>query len=659
VTDINKWRILLIATHRPEYQFRSHGNARGLTMNRLKRRDAAEMARLAIGDREISNDAMTRIVDESDLIPLFLEELARGTVDSPSTRSPLVHDPASESVIPESLRDALAVRLDRAPKARNVAQMAAVIGREFSYDLLSRLTLLADADLEVALTHLRDSDIIQVLESRPVVRYSFKHSLVRDIAYDSLLKSSRREMHLKIATILTQETTGPEAAPPELIAYHYTLAGNAELAVKYWLLGGRRARTQSAHLEASVQYQKALELLRLLPDTVERRATELDAQLSLGGCFIAMFGYSSNETRDAFESSYKLSSELGDWRKEFQANFGLWGHFWMRAQHPRAQELAETLLAKADQFHDLTGLTVGWRALGSTLFTFGDFIRARSHLERAVELGGRSGREELSLTFAVNPSIAAQLMLAWTLWILGYPDQARRDVMQALSRATELGDAYTAAFAHYVTSVVQLLCGEFERSLASADRSLALSREHRINLYALYSQFGRGCAHARMGKIELGMFEIKEGIEEAGRSKLGYMRGFMLGWLASVQAESGQPERALSTLDEALEHTNDVTGRAWEAELLRLRGDVLLAMHSDAFAQAERYEKAIRVAQKQSARALELRATTSLARLLDAQGRRSEARAKLSAAYEWFTEGFDTADLKAARQLLDELGERP
>ncbi|MGA7490068.1 MAG: hypothetical protein WBW74_24360, partial [Xanthobacteraceae bacterium] len=439
-------------------------------------------------------------------------------------------------------------------------------------------------------------------------------------------------------------------------AYHYGMAGNAEFAALYWLSGGRRARGRSANLEAIVQFQKALEFLELLPNSPQRMSKELEIQLALGLCFIAVRGYSADDTRKSFEHARSLSAELGEPRKEIQATFGLWGHHWMRARHDQALKLGGTLLAKAEQLADPLSLSVGHRVLGSTLFTLGDFARARTHLEQAVALGEQAAGEEAPLSYAVDPRIAAQLMLAWDLWVLGYPTQAQHNVFQALGRAVEGADPYSMAFAHYVTSAVQLLRGQFQDALLYADRSLALSEEHGVNLYALYSRFGRGCALAKAGQQQQAMAEIGEGIEEARRSSLEYMRGFMLGWLAAVQAQTGDPETALATIDGALQQTNDVSGRAWEAELRRLRGEVLLAARADAAHEAERsYNDAIAIAQHQRAKSLELRATTSLARLLQGQGRKEEARTRLAAVFGWFTEGFDTADLMEAKELLAQL----
>jgi len=231
-------------------------------------------------------------------------------------------------------------------------------------------------------------------------------------------------------------------------------------------------------------------------------------------------------------------------------------------------------------------------------------------------------------------------------------------VTEALGQALKQADAYTVAFAHYVTCAVQSLRGEFQDSLAHADRSLALSREHHIDLYALYSQFGRGYALAKTGQKERAVAEIREAIEEARRSNLGHMRGFLRGWLVTILVEIEDPETALSTVGDALKQVNDVTGRAWEAELRRLRGDILLVVSDDAVDEAERsYNDAIAIAQSQCARSLELRAAISLARLLRSQGKNAEARERLAQIYDWFSEGFDTLDLKQAKALLGELAQ--
>ena len=265
---------------------------------------------------------------------------------------------------------------------------------------------------------------------------------------------------------------------------------------------------------------------------------ELDTHLAIGLCHIALEGYSAEAAGRAFERAYELARQIGDPRKEIQALFGQWGHFWMRAEHDQAISLGRSLLAKTELLQDPITIMVGHRCLGSTLFTLGEFVQARSHLERALTLGEQSPGDLLAASYAVDPTIAAQLLLAWNLWMLGYPSQARENAERALHLATEKVRPYTLAFAHYVTSAVYLLCGNFEHSLGHATRSFDISCEHQINLYALYSRFGRGCALASLGQHEQAIADIQAAIEAADQSKLGYMRGFMLGGLARAQSDS-------------------------------------------------------------------------------------------------------------------------
>ncbi|MFM9883798.1 MAG: AAA family ATPase [Burkholderiales bacterium] len=666
---IDHARILFVVTHRPDYQphVRDHGNVSTLAIARLARRDMAELARLALHHQADSNGLLAKILNDSDAIPLYIEELARGAIESAgqTAHRVITHDPTpspSISIVPDVLRDSLMARLDRVPQGRRVAEVASVMGREFSYAMLLEISSLDSAALDATLASLVRGEILQQIEREPFPRFGFTHALLRDVAYESLLKSSRREIHAKVADAIQRESPEVAIAQPELLAYHYGEAGNAESAVRYWLAGSRLARGRWANLEAIGQLQQALALVRWLSPGPDRDETELEICLTLGLCFISVRGYSADETRQAFERACELSAQSGDPQRSIQALFGLWGHYWMAAQHDRAIELGRTLLAKAESINDPTALVVGHRVLGSTLFTLGEFVEARTRLEQALSLAKSRDDGAVSAShFAVSPRIAAQLILAWDLWILGFPDQALENVLQALHVATRFEDPYSGAFAHYVTSAIHLLRGDAQASLAEADRSLALSVEHRINLYALYSRFGRGCALALMGQNNDAIVEIRAGIDDARRSKLGYLRGFMLDWLAKVQLATGEHDAALSTIDEALGNVNAIAGRAWEAELHRMRGEILLladaAAPSSEQNSAERcFAEALAVARRQHAHSLELRAAMSMANFLNAKGRRSEARSVLVPIYGWFTEGFDTADLREAKRLIEMFG---
>lgn len=656
---IEKAPVLLVITHRPEYELppAARGNAAALTLSRLGRREVTEMAQLVLRERIASAALMAQLIDGSDAIPLFVEELARGIVESVAADRGETGQRERRSVsltVPDSLRDSLLARLDRAPQGRSVAQIAAVLGREFSYATLRAVAGLPAAELDSTLAHLVRSDIIQLVDGFAAGRYAFKHALLRDAAYETLLKSRRRELHVAVAAMLERDRPDVVAEQPELLAYHASNGGNPRAAAMYWLRGGDRARKRSAYVEAIAQFEQALAALASLPEDGERAAAELELQLALGLCHVALNGYSAGATRKAFERALELSGPLGESGKAMQALFGLWGHHWMRAQHAEALALADRMLATAEALQTPVGLAVAHRSLGSTLFTLGDFERAREHLERAAESPAQASGDPLS--FAVDPRIAARLMLAWALWILGHPDRSLAEVRRALEDARRSADPYTLAFAHYVHSAVHLLRGEWQESLHHAERSFEISREQRINLYALYSRFGRGCALARLGQGLEGLHEIRDGIAEARRSELGYMRAFMLAWYATVQAENGDAESALAALDQALAEVDDASGRAWEAELHRLRGELLAAARPEACADAElSLRRALEVAARQHAHGLELRAATSLARRLNGSARSSEGRALLAAAYERITEGADTADMRDARSVLASL----
>jgi len=659
VGRVGQLQALLLITHRPEY--RSGGatisNVHTLSLSRLSKADAAEMMRFSLSGVEVAAASFDRIVDESDAIPLFVEELASGLMASADPQGGR-HSLSANSTwtVPETLRDALMARLDAAPTSRSVAQLAAAIGREFSWELLLPISSMPQTDLRRALRHLEGSGIIRSVGVRSTAQYMFKHALLRDAAYETLTRGRRKAVHLKIGETFERDRPDLVAGQPELLAYHFSIAGNADQAVRYWVAGGQRARSRSANLEAVAQFQEALLNLGQVVDETTRVETELEIHLSMGLCLIAVRGYASEDTRSAFARAEVLSGILGRAENGFQALFGLWGHNWMRARHDNAKNLASQLVAMSEPSNDTKRLVVAHRCMGSTLFTFGDFHQARKHLESAIKFGDRLKDAGSGQAYAVDPIIAAQLMLAWDLWFLGYPSQAASQVGAALKKAISEGDPYSMAFAQYVTSVVHYLRGDNKRSLKHAEISLRMSLEYRINLYALYSKFGHGCALAELGRIDEGLQEIKEGIDEAQVSDLGYMRAFMLGCLANVHHRLGDRQTARKTLAEAFEYVDDISGRAWEAELYRLQGDFLNTEQHDFPNEVESsYRRSIAVARSQGARSLELRGATSLARALADRNRREEATDVLQSVYTSFNEGHQTADLTRARQLLAEL----
>lgn len=646
ISRIDTARILLVVTHRPEYPARADGSGvvSTLSIPRLRRADAEILARsVSTLPRQLTDSAVERIVQLSDAIPLFVEELARGFIDAGS-----LEGTATGVAVPDSLRDALVARLDRAPEGKSVAQIGAVLGREFSLDTLQQISGLSAHVVDTAVEQLQEADIIQKVEALPSARFAFKHALLRDAAYELMPRSQRRQLHGQIVALF--EAAGSEVADSELdlVAQHCSAAGDNARAARYWLRGAERARHRFAIVEAEAQLRLALNGLGLLPPSAERDTLELRVQLALGKCCISLHGYSSDRTRDAFERARELLAQGGDDAVETEVVFGLWGHFWMTARHDRALALAEWLLAHADRAGGGLGEAVAHRTLGSTLFTLGDFPRARQHLETAVQWEFSSPP---GAAFAVDPTIAARLMLAWTLWIAGLPGRALDEVHRALRAARATEDPYTLAFAHYVVSAVHLLREEFPAALEHADTSLAISTEYHISLYALYSRFGRGCALCRLGRRDEGLAEIAAGIADAERSQLGYLRGFMLGWLASERLEAGDAPGARAAMDQAFGHIGDVAGRAWEAELWRLDGELRLAAGDGSGAEAS-FRRALDVAEHQKAGSLQLRAAVSLAGHLLRSGQRDGARTLLEARLAAWEEAPDCADGRRAIALL-------
>ena len=658
ISRIAHARVLLIVSSRPEFRptWLAHANVSTHSLTRLSQAEVKTMIRDLLRGGNMPQKLVDQIIEKADGVPLFIEELTSSTLSAP-LRETLGHTEQPASLrVPETLSDALMERLDRAAPSRRVAQIAAVIGREFSDDLLSAAARIDEEDMQSALSLLEQADIIYRVGISPFVRFAFKHVLLRDAIYDSLLKSKRQQIHADIAAILVHDFPKLVENQPEVLALHYQEASNHQMAIRYWFESGQRAVAHSANVEAIANFRKALQLLNALPETPERIKQEIDIQLALGIPLIAVRGYTAAETREAFSRARTLCIRLGDIPEYFQALFGLWGNHWMCGKNDEALRMADEFLSRSRALSDPVLLMVANRVMGSTLLTLGDFQSSASHFEETIRLS--TGREERPLynLYMVGPRAASLLLLSWDLWILGYPDQALSRVSEALALGKDLGHPYTVAFAHYMTSVVHLLRGDAAHALESAERSFEMSQEQRFSLYAILSRISRGRAIGELGRLGEARVELTQGIDEARRNGVGFMLPMMDSWLADVHTKTGENEYALSFVERALTNIGDVTGRSWEAELHRQRAQILLALDPSKLREAESHlQKSIEVARGQSAKSLELRAATNLAELWRAQGRPDEARALLEPICHWFNEGAETADLKRARDAQSAL----
>ena len=469
---------------------------------------------------------------------------------------------------------------------------------------------------------------------------------------NSLLRSKKQQTHADIAAILEREFPELAESQPEILAHHYQEAGNHQLAIRCWFESGQRALAHSANIEAIANFRKALRLLNALPETPARTKQEIDIQLALGIPLIAVPGYASVETREAFSRARALCLRLGDIPEYFQALFGLWGHAWMGGKNDDALRMADEFVSRSGALSDPVLQMVAHRVRGSTLLTVGNFQTSANHFEEAIRLSISKEKQPLYNLYMVEPQVASLLLLSWDLWFLGYPDQSLSRVSEALALAQDIGHPYTVAFAHYMTSVVHLLRGDAARAFESAKKSFEVSQEQRFSLYAILAKISRGRAVGELGRVEEARTEIALGIDEARRSGVGFMLPMMESWLADMHARAGENETALSIVEAALADIGDVTGRSWESELHRQRAQFLLAVDPSRISEAKSHlKKAIEVARGQNAKSLELRAATSLAELWRTQGRLDEARALLEPICGGFDEGAETADLRRARDV--------
>jgi class 3 adenylate cyclase/predicted ATPase len=660
ISRIDHARVLLIVSCRPEFHptWISHANTTIHSLTRLSHTEVKAMIRDILRGGSMPQPLLDQIIEKADGVPLYIEELTNSMLSAPLRTRSTFEGTARPALlrVPDTLSDALMERLDRVAPSRKLAQIAAVIGREFSYDLLSAASQVDEDDMLSALSLLEQADIVYRVDISPFVRFAFKHVLLRDAIYDSLLRSKRRQIHADIAAIIEHDFPELAENQPEVLAYHHQEAGNHQLAIRCWVESGQRALAHSANVEAIANFRKALQVLNALPETPERTKQEIDIQLGLGIPLIAVQGYASAETREAFSRARTLCPRLGNIPEYFQALFGSWGHCWMRGKNDDALRMADEFLSRSRALSDPVPLMVAHRVMGSTLLTIGDFQSSANHFEETIKLSISKGKQPLYSLYMVEPQVASLLLLSWDLWFLGYPDQALSRVSEALALAQDLGHPYTIAFAHYMTSVVHLLRGDAARAFESAEKSFEMSQEQRFSLYVILSRISRGRAIGDLGRLGEARAEIALGIDEARRNGVGFMHPMMDSWLADMHAKAGENECALSIVEGALANIGDVTGRSWESELHRQSAQILIALNPSKVREAEsRLKKSIEVARGQSAKSLELRAATSLAELWRTQGRNDEARALLEPICRWFDEGAETADLRRARDAQSAL----
>ena len=664
IERIQELRVLALMTFRPDFQppWTGHAHVTTLTMGRLGRRQGADLVARVTGDKPLPAAIVEQIVARTDGVPLFVEELTKTVLESGLLADAgdhyELHGPLPPLAIPATLHDSLMARLDRLAPVKEVAQIGAVIGREFSRDLLAAVAPMSANQLGDALEQLVASELVFRRGTPPEATYSFKHALVQDAAYQSLLKSRRQQLHARIAEALEQRFPDIGETQPEVLAQHLTDAGLAARAVPYWRRAGELAAGRSANLEAIAHLSKGLELVATLADAPEHLEEELALRLAIGGPLIATKSDPAPEVERTYSRAWALCDRLGRSAELFPVLRGLWNCYLTRGKLRRAHDLAERLVVLADEEGTPIHRALARRARGATLFYLGRFGDAAAALSEGIAIDDAIAAWEDPahlLLYTERASVACRLYSAWALWYLGFPDRALQKVEAGLALGQQLDHVHSLAFALNWAAILHSLRHEFAAALRRAEAAIEIASKHHLPLYLADATMCQGFAQAGLGHQGEGIAQLQTGLADWIATGAHLLDTQWLGFLADAHLKGSQLDDALSALDRATETAAATGVRHYQAELFRLRGAVL-AETGDAGEAASWLQRAIDTARSQQAKSLELRAATSLARLWAEQGERRKAYDLLAPIYGWFTEGFETADLKDAKVLLDELG---
>jgi TOMM system kinase/cyclase fusion protein len=667
IEHVPQTRQLMVFSFRPEFvpPWPEGPGLERLNLNRLDR-EASVRIMTEIAGMPVPTEQLDQLVEKADGVPLYLEELTKlvveqglirhgnGWLDPARPRPPLA--------IPATLADSLTARLDRLTDAKGVAQLGAAVGRQFSYELLaavSKRTASVDSRaLWRNLARLVDAGLLFVEHNPRGETYTFKHALIQDAAYASLLRTTRVQYHRHIAQALTEQFSAMVETTPELLAHHYTQAGMIAESVPCWLRAGQRALHASANPEAIAHLTTGLDLLADLPAGPERADTELQFRLTLGPAYMAIRGYAAPEVEACYQRARELCRELGDTPQLVPVLHGLWTYHIVRAQHTSAFALGEEVLQLVAATNDDGLLLQGNMEVGWSHFFLGELEQAREHLERVLALYDHERHSSHAFIYGDNPDTSARSALASVLWLLGYPDQALRCSEENLAILRSLVQhPYSVAFGLTVAAFLRQYLGDPPATRALAEEAVVLSEAHGLAFIGAMASMFEGWVRTREGELDEGMAQMRRGLAAQLATGAELARPYWLWLLAEVCQRTGAAREGLALLDDAeatVERTHD---RYWEAEIHRLRGRLLLATAGPAApASAEAcYRRALEVARRQGTRSLELRAAVSLSRLWQAAGRHGEARELLAPIYERFTEGLDHPELREAAALLAEL----
>jgi TOMM system kinase/cyclase fusion protein len=642
--------LLLLLTFRPEFEppwpVREH--VLPMALRRFEHGEAKDLVAGAIGGVPLPEELVDQIATRSDGVPLFVEELAKGVASLDRDLPGSLSDPE----IPETLQDSLMARLDRLGKAKEIAQFGAALGREFPYALIDSIAPATEVALRESLGRLVEAELVYQRGLPPKATYTFRHALVQDTAYQSLLRSQRTEVHGRIVDALEKSFPERVAREPDVVARHCEEAARTAQAIGYYRRAGERATQRSAHAEAIAHLRRAVDLLDTLPESPERNQQELGVRIALGAPLQAAQGMDSPEVEETYARGLSLCRTSDAAPERFQALSGL-ATFYRNREISRALELGGELLACAEQSGETSQLLFAHSTLAVTLHYAGEFSKARGHEERAIALYDPVEHRSLESVYGLDPGIASLCLASLTLLQLGHPDRALERVEQAIAQAREHTHLHSLAYALNWGAIVHYARGEPRGVLERAEEAIGISMERGLRQQLGGAGIFRAwalCVLAEDGEAGRIIDAVQAG---HAVQLLQPVSAPFLGALADAQRRLHRPDDALRTVDAWLAFSAEIQAPYWDAESLRQRGEIRRAQDPAAREEAEGvFIRAIESAKRQAGRFLELRAATSLARLLRDQGRRDEGRALLQPIYDWFTEGFDTTRGRSHRASL-------
>ena len=655
VDRIQRLPVMLIAASRPEgaVRWNGHSHATFLTLNRLSRSQAASIIAAMSGGRPLPAPLLDQILSKTEGVPLFVEELTKVVLESgllqESAGQLVLAGPLPPFAVPASLHDSLMARLDRVASVREVAQVGAVIGREFTHELLAAAAGLPESELERATNQLVAAGLVFRRGAGNQASYAFKHALVMDAAYHSLLLSRRQQLHARIARIFEERFPEIVATEPELLAHHFSQAGLVEKAVEYNEIAGRRALSRSVLSEAFVRFGSALDGLSALPPSAERSRRELAIQLALGSAHVAADGFAAPSTAAAYGRARELCDELGETRELFPVLYGLCLYHLYAAELADARRAADRLLNLAEASNDRGLSFFAHRAAGVSALPAGEFSRARAHLKEALALYDPREHKSPAFVYAFDPRVVCLDYLARALLPLGFPDQALAVNDEAVAEARRVGHRNGLALPLFFGSVIRQILGDREGVQLRCLELARVASEAGFHFWQAGATILNAWTIAEAGNTDRGRVELQRGLAEWRATGAQFMVPYFLALQAQIEVKAGDPNAAARLLEAAHADIGRTNERWFAAELLRLRGEALLLLGGDHAALArDCLSDALATARAQGARFWELRAALSLT-LADRTD--AGARERFELICSGFTEGLDLPEFQMAKKF--------